>query len=291
MGASHTRHWQLGDVKITRVYEMKDQIDSSMLLTEATPELVKKYDWLVPNFATADGQLILWFQAFIVAAGDRRIMIDTCIGNGRVREIPVCNNLQTSFLEDMRAAGYPPDSIDTVLCTHLHFDHVGWNTHQVNGRWVPTFPKARYLFARREWEHSKELLRDGTPAQVAHLKDSVVPILDAGLADFVECDHRVTDEVWLEPSPGHTPGHVCVHIASRGQHAIVTGDAFHNPIQFAEPDMQTPFCADAKLACRTRRELLSRYENKQALVFGSHFCDPTAGYIIRDARNWRFSAD
>jgi glyoxylase-like metal-dependent hydrolase (beta-lactamase superfamily II) len=141
-----------------------------------------------------------------------------------------------------------------------------------------------------EWEHCKTLLaRD--PAHVPHIADSIQPIFDAGLADLVETNHHVTGELWLEPTPGHTPGHVSVHIASVGHDGIITGDTFHSPIQCAEPDLRTNFCFDHETSRRTRRDFLSRYENKQAFVFFSHFPDPTAGWIIREERNWRFSAD
>jgi glyoxylase-like metal-dependent hydrolase (beta-lactamase superfamily II) len=288
-GETRIRHWEVGNVKITSILESADRIPWAPLFPEETSELYKKYDWLVPRFITPEGQIILAVQAFVVTVGSRRIIVDTCVGNYKPREIEQCNNLQTSFLEDLTAAGFPPETIDTVLCTHLHFDHVGWNTRLVNGRWVPTFPKARYLFGRREWDHCQTLLRDQT-ADVRHLFDSVQPILDAGLADLVEANHRITDEVWLEPTHGHTPGHVSVCIASLGQRAVITGDVFHNPIQFAEPDICSAACFDKDMSRKTRREFLSRYENKGARVFAIHFNDPV-GWIVRDTRNWRFSTE
>ena len=289
MGRQRTRHWQVGDVKITRIYEMMDQFEPSFAYPDADRELVRQHPWLVPDFATPDGQLFLWFQAFVVASRGRQIMVDTCIGNGKEREIPVCSNLQTSFLEDLTAAGYPPESIDTVLCTHLHFDHVGWNTRLMDGRWVPTFPNARYLFGRKEWEYTQAQVEAGPSGHVVQVADSIQPVIDAGLAEFVESDHRVNDEVWLEPTPGHTPGHVSIHISSRGQDAVITGDIFHNPFQFAEPDLRTAFCFDNEVARQTRKDFLERYEDRKALIVGSHFCDPTAGWATRERRNWRFS--
>ena len=127
-----------------------------------------------------------------------------------------------------------PAAVDVVICTHLHVDHVGWNTRLDDGRWVPTFPRARYLFARREWEHWTSEDDDGTRRILA---DSVAPVLDAGLAELVEMDHRVSDEIWLEPTPGHTPGHVSVRLASGGADAVITGDLMHHPVQVAEPDV------------------------------------------------------
>ncbi|MGD0955254.1 MAG: MBL fold metallo-hydrolase [Candidatus Acidiferrales bacterium] len=288
-GESRIRRWNVGDVKITSIMESAERIPWAPLFPAETSELYKKYDWLVPRFITPQGQIILAVQAFVLEVGSRRIVVDTCVGNDKPREIEHCTDLQTAFLEDLTAAGFPPETIDTVLCTHLHFDHVGWNTRLVNGRWVPTFPKARYLFGRREWEFCQDLLREKA-VDVRHILDSVQPILDAGLADLVETNHRLTDELWLEPTHGHTPGHVSVHIASQGQEAVITGDVFHNPIQFAEPEICSVGCVDKDMSRKTRREFLSRYENKPVRLFAVHFNDPV-GRIVREARNWRFSAE
>jgi glyoxylase-like metal-dependent hydrolase (beta-lactamase superfamily II) len=290
MAAEHIRHWKIGDVEVARIVEVNAHEDPiAVLLPDAGPELVKQHDWLIPRFATPDGRMRISFQAFVVKTPARRLMVDTCIGNDRQREFEIFCNMQTSFLEDLTAAGCPADTIDTVLCTHLHFDHVGWNTRLVNGRWVPTFPKARYLFGRREYEHWQMLKRTGGYHSFDHIVDSIEPIVEAGLADYVEPNHRVTDEIWLEPTPGHTPGHVSVRISSKGHDAVITGDMMHHPIQLAEPDRFGNFDMDKELAARTRRDFITRYENRKALVIGSHFCDPTAGYIVRDKRNWRFS--
>jgi len=167
---------------------------------------------------------------------------------------------------------------------------VGWNTRLMDGCWIPTFPNARYLFGRAEWEYWKTTVLPQKSIKSQHLVDAVVPILDAGLADFVEPDHRIADELWLEPTPGHTPGHVSVHISSRGRHAVISGDILLHPFQIAEPDLPMAFDIDPQLACKTRRAFLSRYEGKKALLVGSHFPAPTVGWIIRDANNWRFEA-
>lgn len=288
-GESRIGRWEVGDVKITSIMESAERIPWAPLFPAETSEHYKKYDWLVPRFVTPQGQIILAVQAFVIEAGGRRIVVDTCVGNDKPREIPHCTDLQTAFLEDLTAAGFSPETIDTVLCTHLHFDHVGWNTRLVNERWVPTFPRARYLFGRREWEYCQSLLKERV-LDVRHILDSVQPILDAGLADLVDVNHRLTGELWLEPTHGHTPGHVSLHIASRGQHAVVTGDVFHNPIQFAEPEICSIGCVDKEMSHKTRREFLAKYENRAARIFAVHFNNPV-GWIVRDTQNWRFSTD
>jgi len=288
-GESRIRRWQIGEVKVTSIMESAEPIPWSPQYPEHTADHYKKYDWLVPRFVTPEGQIILAVQAFVLEASGRRIVVDTCVGNDKSREIPHCSGLQTAFLEDMTSAGFPPETIETVFCTHLHFDHVGWNTRLLDGRWIPTFPRARYLFARREWEYCQSLLTQKT-VDVRHLLDSVQPIFDAGLADLVDTNHRLSDELWLEPTHGHTPGHVSLHISSQGQDAIVTGDVFHNPIQVAEPEIASMFCVDKEMSRKTRREILSKYGNRAARLIAIHFNDPV-GWIDREADHWRYSAE
>ncbi len=288
-GESRIRRWTVGDVKVTSIMETADRIPWAPLFPAETSEHYKKYDWLVPRFVTPEGQIILAVQAFVLETGGRRTVIDTCVGNERAREVPQCENLQTAFLEDFKAAGFDPNSIDTVLCTHLHFDHVGWNTRLENGRWVPTFPNARYLFGRKEWAYWQDVLKH-KEHDVRHILDSVQPILDAGLADFVETNHRLMDGIWIEPSHGHTPGHVSVRVSSRGQEAIVTGDVFHNPIQLAEPEICSVGCVDKEMSRQTRREFIARYGESAVRLFAVHFNEPV-GRVVRDALGWRFSTD
>ncbi len=142
--------WQVGSVKVTRVVELEATGGSCFILPDATPEACREITWLAPHFMTAEGELIMSVHALVVDTGERRILVDTCIGNDKRRTLPAWDRMQTGFLDHLEAAGYPLDSIDTVLCTHLHVDHVGWNTRLVDGEWEPTLPQARYLFARRD---------------------------------------------------------------------------------------------------------------------------------------------
>ena len=168
----------------------------------------------------------------------RRIIVDTCLGNDKQdRRIPHWNDRDGPFLADLTDAGFPAELIDTVLCTHLHVDHVGWNTMKVDGKWVPTFPRAKYLIGRIEYEHWSSV-QDRPDMQVI-LADSVSPIVDAGLATLVETTERICDEISLIPTIGHTPGHVSVMIESKGEQALITGDFMHHPCQIAHPEWET----------------------------------------------------
>lgn len=289
MAVEHIRKWKIGDVEVVRIVEVNAHEDPfEVLMPGATPELAKQHEWLFPHFATPDGRMKISFQAFVLRSGTQKIMIDTCIGNDRQREYPIFTNMQTSFIEDLTVSGYAPETIAKVLCTHMHFDHVGWNTRKVNGRWVPTFPNARYLFGRHEYEHWQMLKRTHGYHDFTHLEDSVDPITSAGLADFIEPDFKITDEISLVPTPGHTPGHVSVHISSKGQQGFITGDMLHHPLQLAEADCPGNFDMDKAQCVKTRKAMFERLGDKNILVIGSHFSDPTAGYIVRDERNWRF---
>lgn len=288
MAAEHIRHWQIGDVSIARIVEVNGwEDDITMLLPDVDPAFVQGFPWLRPHFATPDGKMIISFQCFVLRSQGRTAMIDTCIGNDRQREFPVFTNMQTTFLEDLAAAGFPHEEVTDVLCTHLHFDHVGWNTRLVDGKWVPTFPQARYLFGRREYEHWKHLHETHGYHDLHHMDDSVMPVLDAGLVEFIEPDFKLTDEVSLIPTPGHTPGHVSVLIQSKGQSAVITGDMMHNPIQIAVPEHEARFDMDKSAAARTRGEFVRRFNGTPTLVIGSHFSEPTAGHIVPDGAAWK----
>ncbi len=272
--------WQIGDVTITRIIEVEAIGGTRFILPQATPEAVQPLRWMVPHFATEAGRLIMSIHALVIDTGSRRIIVDTCIGNDKERKIPSWNMLQGSFLADLEAAGYPRDSIDTVLCTHLHVDHVGWNTMLVDGKWVPTFPNARYLFGETEWQHWSTTPQEEYGDVV---EDSVQPVIDAGLADLVAMDHKVCDEVSLFPSPGHTPGHVCIRIRSKGEEAVITGDSMHHPCQIAHPDWSCTADTDKAAARATREEFLARYCDTDTLIIGTHFATPTAGHLKKDA--------
>jgi glyoxylase-like metal-dependent hydrolase (beta-lactamase superfamily II) len=274
--------WRIGDVTVTKIVEQEVTGGSRLLLPKATPE------WLEPHLTDGNGCLRLSIHSFVVEAPTKRIIVDTCLGNDKQnRLVPYWNNRQGPFLADLAAAGFPPETIDAVINTHLHADHVGWNTMLREGEWVPTFPQARYLMSGTEYQHWRD---NTTHADTRHaLADSVMPIVEAGLADLVETEHRICDEVSLIPTVGHTPGHVSVRIVSQGEEALITGDFMHHPCQVAHPDYELTSDSDPARGIRTRWEMFERLADRPVLVLITHFADATAGHIIPDGGRYRFA--
>ena len=279
--------WRIGDVCITRIVEIEAIGGSRFILPDATPEAVQPYRWLHPYFMDDRGRLRMSVQALVVDTPTRRILVDTCIGNDKERSIPGWSRLHGPFLDDLAAAGCPAESIDIVLCTHLHVDHVGWNTTLVGGRWTPTFPRACYLIGRTELEYWGSRQEDDDHGRA--YADSVQPVLDAGLVDLVGVDHRVCDQVDLIPTVGHTPGHVSVRIVSRGEEALITGDFLHHPCQMARPDWCSTADYDRERAMHTRRDVLGRLAGTRTLFIGTHFATPAAGRVEREGDAFRLA--
>ncbi|MGX9941892.1 MBL fold metallo-hydrolase [Bradyrhizobium denitrificans] len=278
--------WTVGRVRISKFVELETVGGTRFILPQATPEAIRALSWLTPDFATGEGKLKMVIQTLVLETPTRRIVVDTGLGNDKQgRSVPVWNNRTTPFLQTLSAAGFPPESIDMVICTHLHVDHVGWNTRLVDGQWVPTFAKARYVFGRTEYQH----WRDHSEAadETATFADSVQPIVAAGRADLVASDAAICDEITLIPTPGHSPGHVSLHIRSDGAEALLTGDVAHHPCQMAHLDWSSTVDSDPAQGIATRQALFSRFADTATLVIGGHF---DAGYIKRDGTAFRFEA-
>ncbi len=281
--ATEFKSWQIGDVKVTRVVEQVAPLPADGLLANVRPErLAEHAAWLKPDFMNEAGEILLSIHALVVESAGQTIIVDTCMGNDR----PLPQGMgpfETGFLEDLETV-VKREQVDYVLCTHLHFDHVGWNTMRVEGEFVPTFPNAQYLFGREEYEHWSSAPEDIN----IDFTYGVTPVVEAGLHVLVESDHRITDEISLEPTPGHTPGHVSVKIDSKGERAVITGDMVHHPVQLAEPTWGSHPDAEPERAVATRREFVARYGDSDVLVIGTHFAGATAGKIIKDGDSCRF---
>jgi glyoxylase-like metal-dependent hydrolase (beta-lactamase superfamily II) len=209
------------------------------------------------------------------------------VGNDKTRPAPF-NQLSTPFLATLTDAGFPPEKVDTVICTHLHVVHVGWNTKLVDGRWVPTFPNARYLMPRADFDHFGKVEDAEGKAVFA---DSVRPVFDAGLVELVDAAYRVTPEIGLLPTPGHTPGHCSVTIsASDGSEAVITGDLMHHPSQCMHPEWDCAFDHDGATAKKTRFGFLERFGDGAVRVIGTHFGTPAATRVVRSGERWKVVA-
>ena len=280
----------VGDISISRVVEMEGpMMRPKDLLPGATPEVLDRHrGWLEPNYLSPQAIMIMSIQSFVVKTEGKTILVDTCVGNDKQRENPSWSNLNLPYLDTLRAAGFEPEDIDIVFCSHMHVDHVGWNTKLENGRWVPTFPNAQYLFTQEEWDFWKSKPSVQT-FNHSCMDDSVLPVVEAGQAEFVDGDHSIDDHAWLEFAPGHTPGHAALRLASEGNEAVLAGDIMHHPIQVAEPGLRAEYLdVDPDEAEVTRQSFLNKYSESGKLVLGSHFAKPFGGYIQADGESFRF---
>lgn len=276
----------LGQLQIASIVESQGPfLEAWKVFPEATREnLAPDMDWLCPRaLCRRTGKLVMPVQSFIVRTPRALILIDACVGNHKsVPWYPPWHQRTSRvYLSRMAALGVTPADIDFVLCSHLHVDHIGWNTRWVDGKWRATFPNATYLFARSEFEQSE---RKGSDV----FKESVLPIVEAGQAVLVDTDHQLDDNVWLAPSPGHTKGHVCIHLASRGLSAVMTGDLMHSPVQCPHPAWSPVFDEDASLAANTRQAFLERHCDTNTLVMTAHFPTPSVGFIRPKEQAFQF---
>ncbi|MFE3578628.1 MBL fold metallo-hydrolase [Streptomyces vinaceus] len=280
--------WSLGDITLRRVDEIElPRQTGPWLLPDATKDVLDEASWLRPDFADADVPRLA-SHSFAVEAGGLRIIVDTGIGNAKPRANPAWNGLDTDFPQRLAAAGFPPESVDLVITTHLHTDRVGWNTRLSGDDWVPTFPNARYLTSRTEWDHWAATDLDEARRQM--FRDSVTPVHEAGqydLVDVPEQGHEVAPGVLLIPAPGHTPGQVAVELRGNDRRALITGDSIHHPVQLSHPRVHSCVDIDPAQAIRTRVRLLDTLADTDALLLGTHFPQPTAGTVRRENGRYR----
>ncbi len=272
--------WTIGEVEIIQIPEMEDNEFFSSFIPQAKPEKIKEIKWLIPDFADENGNLKGVIQSFLIKSNGKNILIDTCNGNGKDRpNMPTWENLKTDFLAKFERI-VPPKKIDYVVCTHMHFDHVGWNTKLNNGKWVPTFPNAKYLFSQAEYNYwikkpEKEMIDDFNG-----IDDSVTPIVNVDLAEFIPDEYHLDENIYFIQTPGHTPHHISVVIESQGKKAIITGDVMHHPCQIVYPEWTTLADTYPDQTIKTRKKFLNEVKDIDTLIIGSHFAYPIAGKII-----------
>ena len=295
--------WAVGDLLVHRIDETALPPQTGpWLLPAATPDVVRRTPWLQPRFAAPDGVLRLASHTFAFEVNGLRVLVDTGIGNGKSRTNPAWNQLDTDYLQRLTAAGFAPESVDLVILTHLHTDHVGWNTRAEDGTWVPTFPHARYLTSRIEWDHWAGADMDEPRRQM--FRDSIHPIRDAGLLDLIDVEDtaetdgpgsapgtEVAPGIRLLLTPGHTPGQVAVELRSRGRSAVITGDCIHHPVQLGHPEITSCVDIDPEQAVRTRRRLLAQLADTGTLLLGTHFPPPTAGVVRSEGSDYRLDEE
>ncbi len=283
--------WKVGSVEISQIVEPLNNDGEVMqaCLPQATPEILTSIEWLYPHFIDENGNMKALVQSFLIKSQEKYIVVDTCNGNGKLRsDFPEWSNLHTNYLENFLATGVKPEQIDIVISTHLHTDHIGWNTRFDKGELIPTFLNASYLFVDKDYEYWKSKPEKEMAADKEAFDDSIVPIMEKGLGKIVGVDYRIDEHVSLLPTPGHTPGHVSILITSNGQKALISGDFIHHPSQFVYPEWEMTANVLPELAIETRKKILEELADTDTLLFGSHFANPVAGKVIREKRGFIF---
>jgi len=284
---------KIGNVTVDRVQDWSGPLFevANFFPTGSWDVIESQRDWMEPHFLLPKDKMTMGLlnaslHTYVIRTPKFNILVDTCLGNDKARTvIPDWVGLSTDYIAKLARIGLKPEDVNYVMCTHLHFDHVGWNTKLVGGRWVPTFPNARYIFNKIEYEYWQQ--NQDSHGLDGAFGDSILPVVEAGRADLVKGDFAIDDSIWLEPSPGHTPGHVCINLKNGNDSALFTGDSFHHPIQVAYPEWSTAFCSDAAGSANARRKIIDKLTDTNTTMLAAHFMDPTAAKVVRNKDRWK----
>lgn len=285
---------RLGKLTVTRIHEnVIPTLAPSDLFCERFDQAAfdRHLSWMTPtHYDPVLHQVIGSFHSWLIETPDHNVLVDTCVGNDKVRPYrKTFDRMQTPFLERLAAAGVTPDQVDFVMCTHLHFDHCGWNTRLVNGRWVPTFPNARYVFSRTEcarWD-----TRGKPPARGFNhetFDDSVLPVLEANQAELIDGIHQLNEYLTIEPAPGHTAGNILMKLQSGSQGGVFIGDIMNHPIQVYHPAWNSKFCEHPEEARATRMRVLKESVDRDVMLFPMHFAAPYIGRVFSEREGFGF---
>lgn len=276
----------LGDIRVDRIVEMVLPFEPlAKFFPDSSQEQIDRCkSWLEPwALCPETGKFILVVQSYLVRTPHHTILIDTCIGCDKTIPNYVGRNKRTdrNWLNKLAEKQVSPADVDYIFCTHLHCGHAGWNTQLLDGRWVPTFPNAKYIMSHNDFVRAEALDEPG-------YKENVLPVVEAGQAVIVDANYTMDDNFWLESTPGHTVGHVAVGMTSKGNEAVMCGDLIHSPIQCAYPEWNAASDADPSLAARTRRQFLVDNCDRNRLVMTAHFPEPSIGRIVGKEDAFRF---
>lgn len=285
---------QIGDIRVTRIQEYSaPSHDPKFLLPEMDQQALEENEsWMAPNhWIPHMNKLIVTIQLWVVHAGSNIIVVDTGVGNFKNRQdIPRMHMLNNLILEWLEAAGAPPEKVTHVVLTHLHSDHVGWNTRWVDNRWTPTFPNAKYYIPQQDFRFCEQGKNKEEKIDVfgESFNDSVMPIVNEGLSVMIRPGMEIADCLQVEDAAGHSPGQVAFRIRSQGEEAVFSGDIFHSPMQIVKPEINSGYCIYPDVARNTRYEFLNKAADTGSLILPVHFGDPYCGYIRRNGQGFSF---
>lgn len=283
---------KIGDVTVSAIYEFERQyMTPEQFFIGATQEIAERHYQEMPQaqFSAETGAFTMTFQSFLVHTPKHNILVDTCYGHDKFSEVVTWDT--SVWAENLGRLGLAFADIDYVFCTHLHIDHTGWNTTLDNGKWVPTFPNAKYIFNRTEYAYWENIAKTGIvpPRQRDGVwQTNCLPIVQAGQAVLIDDHFQIDDTISIMPTPGHSPGHYCVSITSKGMEAIALGDLIHHPLQCREPHWSTHFCTDPALATKSRLQILNHAADNGSVMLPVHFAAPTAGTVQREGDTFRY---
>lgn len=277
--SSNTQLFDIGDIQVAKVVDTIESFSPKLLYVEKDRSSFDPHlDWLQPHFLDDEKGMLLSIHSFVLKTRHHTIMVDTCVGNHKTNSgFPQWNNREGNYLAELTAAGCRPEDVDFVFCTHMHVDHTGWNTQLKDGRWVPTFPNAKYLFNRGEWDCWKDSDDEHNRAVI---EQNILPIIEAGQVQWVDNAWGIDDQISLIPTPGHTPGHCSVSLNSGKNRAFITGDMMIHPVQIAEPQWSQSADQDKALAIQTRSNFVNDHCDRDIMILGTHFNTPTGVYIV-----------
>tara|TARA_R110000787_G_scaffold74331_3_gene165245 strand:- start:61 stop:948 length:888 start_codon:yes stop_codon:yes gene_type:complete len=277
--SSNTQLFDIGDIQVAKVVDTIESFSPKLLYVEKDRSSFDPHlDWLQPHFLDDEKGMLLSIHSFVLKTRHHTIMVDTCVGNHKTNSgFPQWNNREGNYLAELTAAGCRPEDVDFVFCTHMHVDHTGWNTQLKDGRWVPTFPNAKYLFNRGEWDCWKDSDDEHNRAVI---EQNILPIIEAGQVQWVDNAWGIDDQISLIPTPGHTPGHCSVSLNSGKNRAFITGDMMIHPVQIAEPQWSQTADQDKALAIQTRSSFVNDHCDRDIMILGTHFNTPTGVYIV-----------